>query len=84
VGAEAMLANLAGSYIPLPRTEGERQKTGDPRQSIKGRYGSFAGYCRRWDEVCKDLVKRRYLLPEDVDRLAAKRERIRPLFDKGE
>jgi hypothetical protein len=84
VGAEAMLANLAGSYIPLPRTEGERWKTGDPRQSIEGRYGNFAGYCRRWDEVCKDLMKRRYLLPEDVERLAAKRERVRPLFEKGD
>jgi hypothetical protein len=84
VGAEAMLANLTGSYIPLPRTESERRKTGDPRESIQGRYGSFAGYSRRWDEVCKDLVKRRYLLPEDVDRLATKRERVRSLFEKGE
>jgi hypothetical protein len=84
VGAEAMLANLAGSYIPLPRTKADRMKMGDPRPSIEERYHSFATYGKRWDSACDDLVKRRYLLPEDVDRLAAKRERVRMMFPKAD
>ncbi len=83
VGAEAMLANLSGSYIPLPRTRAERRKTGDPRPSIAERYGSFTHYCKQWDDVCKDLVRRRYLLAEDVERLTAKRERRARCFRKG-
>jgi hypothetical protein len=79
-GAEAALATLNGSYIPFPRTQAERRKMGDPRPSLEERYGSFAEYQKRWDAACADLVKRRYLLAEEVDRLAVKRERARMLF----
>ena len=40
-GAEAMLANLLGSYIPFPKTKAERRASGDPRTSLEERYGTF-------------------------------------------
>src|SRR5262249_43450356 len=79
-GAEAMLVSLAGSYIPFPKTRAEREATGDPRRSLEERYGSFAGYKKCFAAVCDDLVKRRYLLKEDADRLMAGREKLRGLF----
>jgi hypothetical protein len=84
-GAEAMLASLTGSYLPLPRTKADRLKSGDPRPSIEERYDGFADYRKRWDAACRDLVKQRYLLPEDVQRLAQTSERARAQFaNEGE
>ena len=81
-GAEGMLVSLTGSYIPFARTEAERKATGDPRESIEKRYGSFDGYRKRFASVCDDLVKRRYLLKEDAERLVAGCEKRRGLFPK--
>jgi hypothetical protein len=69
-----------GSYIPFPRTKAERQKTGDTRLSLEERYGDFATYQKRFAAACADLVRRRYLLPEDEQRLTAGRAKLRPLF----
>jgi hypothetical protein len=80
VGAEGMLASLAGSYIPFSRTEKERKASGDPRPSLQARHGSFEEYQKRFTAYCGDLVKRRYLLEEDAGRLIRERERFRPLF----
>jgi hypothetical protein len=70
VGAEGMLASLAGSWIPFAATEAERKSTGDPRPSIEKRYGGFEAYRKRWLAAGAEMVKGRYLLQEDVDRLA--------------
>src|SRR5262249_40420643 len=59
VGAEGMLVSLSGSYIPFPRTQAERQATGDPRPSLAARYGSFDEYHKQFAAACADLVKRR-------------------------
>jgi hypothetical protein len=75
-GAEAMLVSLSGSMIPLPRTRAERQASGDPRESIEERYGSFTDYRRHFAATCDDLVKRRYLLKQDADRLLASRQKF--------
>lgn len=80
VGAEGMLASLVGSYVPFPRTEAERTKSGDPRVSIVERYGSFEGYKKRWQEARDELVKGRYLLPEDAERLETKLNEARGAF----
>jgi hypothetical protein len=82
VGAEGMLASLTGSYIPFPRTKAEREKTGDPRDSIEENYEDFAMYRKLCELVCADLVKKRYLLKEDADRFLAGREKMRELFPK--
>jgi hypothetical protein len=79
-GAEGMLASLLGSYIPFSKTRQERLATGDPRESIEERYGTFDEYARRFAAACDELVKARYLLPEDADRLKAGLEKRRGLF----
>ena len=60
------LCNLQGSFIPFAATRAERLATGDPRLSIEERYPTTAGLCRRLREGRRDLVARRYLLPEDA------------------
>src|SRR5262249_4482199 len=80
VGAEGQLASLLGSYIPFPKTEAERLATRDPRESIEERYGTFAEDPERFEAHCRKMVKDRYLLAEDVDRLVQSRDKVRDLF----
>lgn len=80
VGAEGMLANLMGSYVPFARTKEERQASGDPRPSIAERYGSFDRYRRRYAVGCAELVRRRLLLPDEAERLIEGRQKVRGLF----
>jgi hypothetical protein len=82
-GAEGMLANLLGSYIPFPATEDERKASGDPRVSIKKRYGDFDGYRKRWEAERDRLVKERYLLKEDAEALTTALEKTRKEFPGG-
>jgi hypothetical protein len=81
-GAEAMLAALSGSYLPLPRTEAERKVAGDPRESVEKRYGSFTEYRRRWEKEAAGMVQQRYLLKEDAERLTTGLERVRGVFPR--
>jgi hypothetical protein len=83
VGAEGMLASLSGSYIPFPLTETERKAKSDPRWSVEKRYGTFTEYRKRWLAECERLVKARYMLREDADRLAAEVEKLRSVFPTG-
>jgi hypothetical protein len=80
VGAETMLASLAGSYLPFRATAAERKASGDPRRSIEERYGNFEGYRKAWLAARDDLVKQRYLLKEDADRLTSELEKVRTMF----
>jgi hypothetical protein len=80
VGAEAMLASLAGSYLPFARTKAERTAGGDPRPSAEERYGSFAEYRKQFAAACAELVRRRYLMPEDAERLVQGRAKYRDRF----
>ncbi|MCS6850962.1 MAG: alpha/beta hydrolase domain-containing protein [Gemmataceae bacterium] len=80
VGAEAMLANLLGSYFPFARTRQEREAAGDPRPSVEERYGSFEHYQRQYAAACAEMVKKGYLLQEDADRLIAERVKVRDRF----
>jgi hypothetical protein len=73
VGADGALASLIGSYIPFPRTAEERKSTGDPRLSIRERYTELGGYKERFAAKCSELVRQRYLLAEDAERLNAGR-----------
>jgi len=82
VGAEGQLANLLGSYIPFAKTKAERDKVGDPRPSIEERYLSFADYQKRFAANCDELLKKRYLLKEDADRLNQARAKVQEQFAK--
>jgi hypothetical protein len=66
IGAPERLASEIGSYLPLPRTKSEREKTGDSRKSIDERYASKEDYLGRIALSAVGLVDEGYLLPEDV------------------
>jgi hypothetical protein len=57
---------MQGSYIPLPRTRADRERTKDPRASIEERYQSRDRYLELVSAAARDMVKQGYLLDEDV------------------
>jgi hypothetical protein len=58
-----------GSFVPFPRTERERQASGDPRVSLEARYANRAAYEAKVRSAATEVVGRGFLLPEDVDAL---------------
>ena len=66
IGAPDRLASEIGSYLPLPRTRADREKTGDGRRSIAERYASLEDYLGRISLAAVALVRDRFLLAEDV------------------
>jgi hypothetical protein len=82
VGAEDMLVSLMGSYIPFPKTNAAAKETGDPRPSLEERYRSFTEYKSRLSAQCAEMVKQRYLLQEDAERIVEKAEKRKMLFTK--
>ncbi len=82
VGAEGQLVSLTGSYIPFPVTKADRERTGDPRQSVQERYGSLDEYARQLTAAADKLKASGYLLDEDHVRLVKlHRERVAKLFE---
>ena len=65
IGAPEQRVSFEGSYLPLPRTEAERQKTGDPRRSMEERYSSREEYLRRYTKAVDKLIRERWILQED-------------------
>jgi hypothetical protein len=65
LGAPEQRLAFEGSYLPFPKTVAERQRTGDPRKSIAERYADRADYLARFTKALDDLVKQRWILPED-------------------
>jgi hypothetical protein len=66
IGAPDRLASEIGSYLALPRTTADRERTGDGRPSIAERYASREDYLGRIALAAVGLVADRFLLPEDV------------------
>jgi hypothetical protein len=60
------LAGLLGSFEPFPKTREERARTGDSRKSIEERYRSRQDYLDRVQQAAQDLLRQRYLLPDDI------------------
>ena len=60
---------LRGSMIPFPATREKREATGDQRRSIEERYDSKDQYLGLVKQATKDLIKQRYLLDEDLERI---------------
>lgn len=60
---------LQGSFIPFARTRQERLATGDTRPSIEERYPDKAAYVAAMRKATAELVAKRFLLPEDAQRL---------------
>ncbi len=66
IGAPDRLASEIGSYLPLPKTAADRQRTGDGRRSIEERYASREDYLGRIAMAAVALVKDGYLLADDT------------------
>jgi hypothetical protein len=60
-----------GSFVPFARTEAERQASGDPRPSLAARYANRAAYEEKVRAAATDVVRRGFLLPQDVDVLVS-------------
>ena len=60
---------LAGGFIPFAKTRAERVAKGDPRPSLEERYGSASTYYAAAVKQAAEMVKQRFLLPEDAIRL---------------
>ena len=70
-GPTNVLSSMQGSYIPFPRTEADRRRTGDPRPSIDERYGSRGEYLGQVSEAALALIDEGYLLAEDMAPIVA-------------
>ncbi len=66
IGAPHRIVPLLGSYVPLSRTQPEREAQRDPRPSIAERYRSREAYMSLINEATAALVTERLLLEEDA------------------
>ncbi|MBE7157048.1 MAG: hypothetical protein INR62_01195 [Rhodospirillales bacterium] len=71
IGAPSERLPFEGSFLPFPKTEADRIRTQDPRSSIAQRYRDRADYLRRYTVALDELVKERWILPEDRAALLA-------------
>ena len=64
--AQDELVDFRGTFIPLSRTEAEREELSDPRPSVQALYPSLGAYLERVRAATRELVRDGYLLPEDA------------------
>lgn len=74
IGAPDQRIAFEVSYIPFPKMAAEREKSGDPRKSIAERYSGREDYVARFTKAADELVKERWILPEDRDALVHRGE----------
>jgi hypothetical protein len=67
VGNPQDIYQLVGSYLPFAQTKSGRDANGDPRLSLEERYRGLDDYLQRIRSSTMDLIRRRYLLAEDLD-----------------
>jgi hypothetical protein len=65
IGASDQRVPFEGSYLPFPKTEAARAKSGDPRASIATRYPSQGAYVARYGTAVDELIREGWILPED-------------------
>jgi hypothetical protein len=65
------LCGLSGSYVQFAKTTAERTASGDSRKSLEERYRNHQGYVEAVDKAARQLVKERFLDPEDAERYVA-------------
>jgi hypothetical protein len=69
--AEGELSGLLGSFMPFAKSKSQRKKTGDPRLSLAERYRDKQDYVEQISRAARTLVDKRFLLPEDAERIIA-------------
>ena len=65
IGAPQQRLPFEGSYVPFPKTAAARKASGDPRKSISERYTGREDYLKRFADATDNLVRCRWILPED-------------------
>src|SRR5262249_48551349 len=65
IGAPSERVAFEGSYIPFAQTAADRQKSGDQRKAVAERYANRDDYLARYMQALDDLIKQRWILPED-------------------
>jgi alpha/beta hydrolase family protein len=65
IGAPDQRVAFEASFIPFPKTAADRERSHDPRKSIAERYASREVYLQRFGDAVDQLVKQRWILPED-------------------
>lgn len=65
IGAPRERVSFEGSWIRFAKDAEERKRTGDPRRSIAERYTSEDDYLRRYAKDLNELIKERWILPQD-------------------
>jgi hypothetical protein len=65
IGAPDQRVSFEASFLPFAKTAADRQRSGDPRLSIVERYSGREDYVTRYTQALDDLVKQRWILPED-------------------
>jgi hypothetical protein len=68
-GATPDICQQLGQFIPFANTKAERLAVSDPRLSIEERYADQGEYVRAVKEAGGALVRQRFLLIEDYDRM---------------
>ena len=71
IGAPSELLTGAGSFIPFAWTRREREKRGDPRQSIEERYTTEKDYLQRFKRATRRLADEGFLLEKDIPQLVS-------------
>jgi hypothetical protein len=61
--------SLTGGYVPFAKTKAERLAANDPRLSIEERYPTADSYYTAAAKQAEQMVKQRFLLPDDASRL---------------
>jgi hypothetical protein len=75
-GASEEMVEFLGSIFPFAKTKADREGAHDPRLSIEERYASRDEYQKRVGAAADDLVKRRFVLPEDRDATVTRAMRL--------
>ena len=71
---EGNLCGLTGSFLPFAKTRAEREAAGDPRLSLEERYTDHQGYVDAVRRATEELMRERFLLAEDAERLVQSAE----------
>ena len=66
---KGQICGFSGGYMPFAITRAERTKSGDPRPSLEERYGTHEGYVCAAKRAAGALVRDRFLLQADADRM---------------
>ncbi len=67
--AKGRECGLNGAFVPFAKTKAEREAAGDPRLSLEERYRTHDGYVAMVKAATERLVRERFLLQEDAEKL---------------